>query len=106
MTKLHFQSKVIKFTNGFIYKYDLNMIRENKKARKVSPNEKWIFCNSILICHILNMSAREPLWYTSYRKVKYVSKETEMYQFKVGCMSYPTLKQNREVKEQVERCLS
>ena len=49
------------------------------------------------------MSACAPLWHMAQRKAKYVSKKTEKYQFQVGCMSYPTLKQKRPFKEQAEK---
>ena len=97
--KLHFQSKVIKFINEFIYNYDIEMIRDNKQARKVSPNETRVLYNSILLCQILNISACAPFWDMVCRKVKYVSKKTEMHQFQVVCMSYPTLKQNKAFNE-------
>ena len=79
------------------------MIRENKKSRKVSHNEKWSLCNTITFFHILNMSAHAPLWHMSRRKVNDVSSKKEKYQFQVGCMSYPTLKQKRPFKEQAEK---
>ena len=34
------KSKVTKFSNDFIYNYDINMIRDNEQAIKASYNEK------------------------------------------------------------------
>ena len=40
LTKICFQFKVIKFTNYFMYNYDLKMLREKNQATNVSPNNK------------------------------------------------------------------
>ena len=40
LTKLHFQFKVIKFTNDFMYNYDLNMSSDKTQATNVSKNNK------------------------------------------------------------------
>ena len=57
LIKLYFKLKVIKFTNDFMYNYNLSMLREKNQSTNVLPNDKWIFCNSISLCHIINMSS-------------------------------------------------
>ena len=88
-----------------MYKYDLNMLREKNKATHVLSSNKWKICNSIPICHILNFSARAPLWKMALKKVNCFSMKKEDYKFRVGCVSYLNLKQNKAFKEQVDTCL-
>ena len=88
LEKLNFKSKGIKFANDLMYNYDLKTIREKNQGTNVSPNDKWKFCNSITLFHILNMSARAPLWHTTRKNANNVSKNMKEYQFQVECMSY------------------
>ena len=41
LTKLHFQFKVIKYANGSMYNYDINMLREKNQAKNLSPKDEW-----------------------------------------------------------------
>ena len=45
--KTNFQFKVIKFTNDFMCKYGLNMLREKNQATNVSPSNTWNFFKSV-----------------------------------------------------------
>ena len=95
LEKLHFQSKVIKFTNDFMYNYYIKMIRDKIKqplCHQIINGKK---INSIPLFHILNMSARAPLWHMSYKKVKNVPKKTEEYPFQVVYISYSNFEQNK-----------
>ena len=40
LTKPHFQTKVIKCTNAFMYNYDINMLRDKVKETNVSLSKK------------------------------------------------------------------
>ena len=106
LTKPHFQSKVIKLANDFMYSCDLKVLREKNQATNVPPNNKWKFCDSNPFCHILNMSSGENLWHIPRKKVKNFSKKKEYYQFQVGLISYSNLKKTKAFKEQVYKCLS
>ena len=89
-----------------MYNYDLKMLREKNQVTNVSPNNKWKFCNSIPIYHIINMSACAPIRHMARKKVNNLSMKKEEYQFKFGRMSYLDLKQNKVFKEKVYKCLS
>ena len=102
LTKQPFQSKVRKLANDLMYNYDLKTLREKNQAKNVSPNDRWKFCNSFPLCHILNMSDCVPLWSMACKKMNNVSKRTEEYQLEVRGMLYLNLKQNKAFKEQVE----
>ena len=56
--------------------------------------------------HILSLSACAPLWKMSRKKVNNLSTKKEVYQFQVACVSYMSLRKNKEFKEQIGKCLS
>ena len=72
----------------------------------MSSSNKWQVCNTILICRILNLSAREPLWKMARKMVKNFYTKKEYYQFHAGYLSYLNLKQNNLFKEEVDKFLS
>ena len=92
LSKPHFQTKDIQFTNVFMYNYDIKMLIEKTKETNVSSSNKWQVSNKIPLVHILNLSARAPLWKMTRKKVNNVSTNKEDYQFRVGCVSYSNLK--------------
>ena len=104
--KLHFQTKVIRFGNVFVYNQDINMMIEKIEETNVSLSNKWQVYNTMPLVHLLSLSAREPLWKISHKKVRNVLTNEEVYQFKVSCVSYPNLKQNQAFKEKIGKYLS
>ena len=61
LIKLHFQTKVIQFANGLMYNYDLKILGEIIKETNVLSSNKWKVYITMTLCHILSLSAHEPL---------------------------------------------
>ena len=78
--------KVIQFTNFFICYYDIKMLREKIKETNVSSSNKCQVYNTMPLCHILNLSARETLWKMAPRKVNDLSTKKIVYHFQVVCV--------------------
>ena len=70
LTKLHLKTKVIKFTNFFVYNYDINILRENIKQTNLSLSNKWKVYNTMPLIHIIILSASAPLCKMEYKKVE------------------------------------
>ena len=105
LTKPRFQCKVIKFTNYFMYNYNLKVLRKKYQSTNVSPNDKLKFCNSFPLCCIINRRNHAPLWNIPNKKVKKNSTKKEDYEFQVGCVSYLNLEQNKAFKDKFDKCL-
>ena len=69
LIKLHFQTKVMQFVNGFILNYGLKKLGEKIKETIVSSYNEWQVSSTILLCHNLSLSACAPLWKMAYKKV-------------------------------------
>ena len=78
LTKLHFQTKVIGFTNVFMYNHDIKMLREKIKESTVSSSNKWEVSNTMPLVHILSSSARAPLWKMARNKVNNLSTKEDI----------------------------
>ena len=78
LSQLHFQPKVIEFTNDFVYRYNPYMIKDNEQEINVLQNDKYSFCYSVPICNILIMNDHAPFWHMSRKKAKYSPKKTEI----------------------------
>ena len=79
---------MIKFTNDFMYKYNINMLRDKIKQS---------ICN-----HLINGTYLE----MARKMVNDFSTKKEYYQSQVGCVSYLNIKQNKAPKEKLYQCLS
>ena len=77
------------------------MLRNKNQETNVSSSNKWQVSNKIPLVHILNLSARAPLWKMTRKKVNNVSTNKEDYQFRVGCVSYSNLKKTRHSKSKL-----
>ena len=93
LAKLYFQTKVIQFTNVFMYNYNIQMLREKIKETNVPSYNKWQVSNKIPVCHILSLSACAPLWKMAHKKVNNLSTKKGFYQFQVACVLYLKLRQ-------------
>ena len=58
------------------------------------------------LCHILSLSVRANISKMARNKVNNLSTKKEVYQFKVECVSYLNLRQNKALKEQIDKHLS
>ena len=52
------------------------------------------------------MSNHAPLWPMAHKKVNILSKRKKEYKFQAVCMSYSKLKQNKSLKEKVDKYFS
>ena len=82
------------------------MLGKRNQATNMSSSNKWKFCNTISLYHIINLSASAPIWKMACKKVNDLFTKKEDYQFQVGCVSYFNLKQNKAIKEKFDKCLS
>ena len=79
------------------------LLRRINKKVKFHQLRNGNVCNSVPLCNVYIISDRAPLGHMAHKKVKDIYKKTEKYQFQVGCIYFPVLKQNKAFKEQVER---
>ena len=56
--------------------------------------------------HILRLNAYAPLWKMARNKVNDLFTKKEVYQFKVVCVSFINLKQNKAFKKKIDKSLS
>ena len=56
----------------------------------------------MILIHIISLSARANIWKMARKKVNNLSINKEFYQFKVACVSYLNLKQDKEFKEKID----
>ena len=77
LTKIDFESKVIKFTNDFMYKYNINMLRKKNQPINVSLSNKLKFYDAISLCHMFNISACGPFWKMARKRVNIFSMKKE-----------------------------
>ena len=57
------------------------------------------------LIHIISLSACAPLWKMARKKVNNLSTNKEFYQFQVAYVSYLYLKQNKSLKDQIDKFL-
>ena len=72
----------------------------------MSSSNKWQVSNTMNIIQIICLSAHALLWEIARKKVNKFSTKKEFYQFQVACVSYLNLKQNKALKEKIDKCLS
>ena len=82
------------------------MLREKNQETNVSESIKWRVSNTILLCRILNLRSRSPIWKITRKKVNTLSTKKGGCQFQFGCVSYLNLKQNKAFKYQVDNLFS
>ena len=82
-----------------MYTYGIKMLGQKMTETNISSSNKWQVYNIIPLCRILSLSARAPLWKIARKKVNIFSMRKEDYQFRVACVSYLNLKQNKAFKE-------
>ena len=81
-----------------MYNYDIKMSRDKIKKTNVSLSNKWQVSNTSPLFHILSLSTRANIWKMALKKVKNLSRNKEVYQFQVVCVSYLKLHPKQGIK--------
>ena len=71
LTRILFETKLIKFTNVFMYNYDIKMSREKIKETNASSSNKWQVSNTITLVNILSLCAHSNIWQMACKMEKH-----------------------------------